>query len=338
MLTCFRTKRGAYSSQQIGDVHFTHVLERQLRLGAAPCGLPDLQVLVLTATRPSSLSRLLQSLGEAEYGCARVDLQINIDEPKLVDTKKSHACADVAAAFSWQQGRKQIFRRLSHAGLSQSWFEAPYASNHEYILILEDDMEVSKHFFRFFAMLQKEGSLSGASTSALCLHPNDWEVRVPESCGGHRSPYLYLSPEPCNWGPIWKYSEWRKFIDWVKAAKAKGIAPFVPESLAYNFNKYLRQGKDVQSPWVWRYNFEYRMSQMRYSFVRCAGHGSFEAYFAINHKEPGEHFTQKLDIDNDPSLLVLDYDSVVALFYKTEKSFYPATFPGYESGEKSLGG
>ena len=44
------------------------------------CTLPSLQIAVLTLNRPRSLQRLLNSLTEATYGCAVVDLLIVVDK------------------------------------------------------------------------------------------------------------------------------------------------------------------------------------------------------------------------------------------------------------------
>jgi len=299
-------------------------------------------ILVLTSERPASLQRLLTSLANAEVTAKTViDLQINVDLPRNQARQTHHDCVRIARQFEWNRGRKTVFRRMAHAGLSQSWFEAPLSSSHKYISILEDDMELSPHFFSFFELLHVAKSLETEEITAVCLHPNDWEVRVDGGCGkAGQSQYLYLSPEPCNWGPIWKYEEWAKYVDWVLALKAENNLPYVPESIAYNYNKYLDDGKDVQSSWVWRYNLDFNKRQVRYSFTKCSN--SFfhtdDKYFAINHKEPGEHFKNKLELQNDPSLLYFDITPVFQGLLSDEESLVPATFTGYKEFEKSMRG
>ena len=320
------------------NVHFTPTQDR-IWQNTFECNLPRLLILVLTANRPQSLERLFHSLVSADYGCARVDLEVNIDMP-FNPGRATQLCVDLAADLDWEHGQKIVRRRMTHVGLSRSWFEAPYASGHEYIAVFEDDMEVGRNFFQFFSLLHNHSSLSSSEITAMCLHPNDWEVNVHRTCSMHASsPFLYLSPEPCNWGPIWKYHEWRQYIDWVFSSNAQGELPFVPDEYAYNYNKYLRDGKDVQSSWVWRYNFEYGKRQLRYSFVRCEHEESAtEKYFAINHKEAGEHFKKKIELENDPDLLNVDFDTVLKLFLATRNAFLPSLFPGYQKGAKSLHG
>lgn len=308
-------------------------------LESSLCDLPSLQIIVLTASRPESLQRLLLSLAAAEYGCATIDLQINVDMPSH-HTDDSARCVEVAAAFSWTHGRKVVHRRLIHAGLSNSWFEVPYITDaHEFVAIFEDDMEFSIHFYKFFSLLVREKSFSSSDVSALCLHPNDWEVQTDSACRREFSSFLYLSPEPCNWGPIWKYDHWRRYIDWVFSMKLEGQLPLVEDSFAYNYNKYLLEGKDVQSSWVWRYNFDFGKTQLRYSFTKCMRDAPTEKYyFAINHKEPGEHFKTKLDLQNNPRSLRFDFVEVLDKLYSRRHSFFPAPFPRYAKNAKSLHG
>ena len=315
-------------------------------LGENRCDL-QLLIVVLTATRYQSLARLLRSLSSADYGCSTVDLHITIDKVDSVSQEASRAselCLNTSVSFQWSHGRKSIFRRLQHAGLSQSWFESPYQSSvrhgagYSYLAILEDDMEVSPHFFTLFTYFQELGAFSDPSITAFCLHPEDWEVRVPPTCHGKRgklSRILYESPEPCNWGPIWKYSEWSTYIDWVFTMKARGELPFVDEDISYNYNKYLSDGKDVQSSWVWRYNFEFGKRQVRYSFNRCLR--IRELFLAINHKEPGEHFKKKLDFQNDHDLLNFKLELAVSSL-ATETSFEPVPFKSFVKGAKSMRG
>mmetsp|Transcript_11997 Transcript_11997/g.46550 ORF Transcript_11997/g.46550 Transcript_11997/m.46550 type:complete len:366 (-) Transcript_11997:573-1670(-) len=303
---------------------------------------PKLLILVLTASRSYSLSRLLKSLSAADYGCAVVDLQINIDIAasfNLTTLAASKRCADVAANHAWVHGRKTVFRRFAHAGLSRSWFESPHAFGYDYISILEDDMQVSRHFFTVFSFLHVRGAFENSAVTAFCLHPNDWEVKTDPPCDATGySQHLYLSPEPCNWGPIWKYSEWTQYIDWVFTMKARRQSPYVPENIAYEFNEYLHVGKDVQSSWVWRYNYDYGKRQVRYSFVKCHGGGG-EVFLAINHKEPGEHFKKKMDLHNDPKLLEFSVRKVFKdIVVNRGDSIVPMPFTGYHYGAKSLRG
>lgn len=294
-------------------------------------------LVVLAAYRYESLRRLLTSLSQNDFGCSRVDLHIAIDQTLDLSTAVQEArdlSTKLALEFEWRAGTKTVFRRLKHAGLSQSWFEAPYDSGgYEYLGIFEDDMQVSPNFFPVFLSLHKH-IFAEDSVTAFCLHPDDWDVRVPRQCNVRGfSNVLYESPEPCNWGPIWRFSEWRAYISWVWVLKDAGELPYVPEDVSYNFNEYLNDGKDVQSSWLWRYNYDFSKRQVRYSIKKCLMKEEF--FLAINHKEPGEHFKQKLDFDNDPQLLEFSLNEVLKLV-ETDSWHFPLKYPKYDKGAKSL--
>ena len=302
------------------------------------CG-PDILITVLTATRHNSLSRLLISLSSNDFGCSRADLLIHVDYATNTSFEiNSRGCVDTASKFHWSHGKKTVHRRIRHAGLSLSWFEIPYmSSEYEYVAIFEDDMEISPSFYSIFSVLHERKSFVSETITAFCLHPDDWEVRVPLTClDDTYSHLLYESPEPCNWGPIWKYTAWSAYVDWVSEMKTYGDKPYVPASLAYNFNKKLDDGRDVQSSWVWRYNFDRKKRQVRYSFKKCMMHmNEEEVFLAINHKEVGENFATKIDWQAATSLLLFEPQTFLG-HLRGENSTIPQPFTEYEYNAKSL--
>lgn len=305
------------------------------------CDAPSILLAVMTFERPYSLQRLLKSLTAVNYSCATADLFISIDTTRKRGWGPAKLLArrdvvDISETHHWPHGSKFLMRRIKHAGLSQSWFELPSSTSHEYIAIFEDDMEVSMHFFHFFSLMHANSVLSDSGATGFCLHPNDWELPVQKECrDASFSRYLYMSPEPCNWGPVWKTSEWKKFLDWVTAMKDKGELPYVRNDIALNWNLYLDQGKDVQSSWVWKYNFLYNKLQVRYTFITCDPRFTKEVFFAINHKEPGEHFAVKHNVQNEPWRLDFNYSEVTKVMMH-KHAFQPARFSGYRKNVKSL--
>lgn len=294
------------------------------------CEYPELLIGVITLNRTESLRRLLASLVHSDFACTKPDIVIFIDKP-------SHApvdggVLDLATNFVWPYGAKFVRRGFVHRGLSKSWFELSHSSKHEYIAVFEDDMEVNPRFFSFFALLHKLGALSAPHISGLCLHPNFWELPITKDCTNTKfSRYLFESPEPCNWGPIWKVEEWTKFSNWVATLHNQGKLPYVEPEYALNWNLYLDQGKDVQSSWVWKYNRMKSKRQIRYTFKSCDAKFTSEVYFSINHKEPGEHFKFKYNLENDPALLSFDYKHVYQALMSHENSFKAQVFDGYET-------
>ena len=223
------------------------------------------EVVVLTMNRDASLRRLLASLARANSHGDDVDLYINIDTPNEPD-RRHHAVRAVAKNFHWPHGDKVVTLRQQHLGLADSWFQAVQENAHpfEFVAIFEGDMEVHAEFYTLFSLARRRGAMKRDTTSAFCLTPDDWEVRVQDRCDPAYSQVFYESPEPCNWGPIWKSQEWFNYVEFVAAMRARGEQPIVPRNIAYNYNTYLSMDLDVQSPWVWRYNWERSKRHVRY--------------------------------------------------------------------------
>ena len=290
---------------------------------------PSIFLHVITCCRASSLERLLSSLSTAHYVGAEVAIDIHIDIDWVEDSGLSSEVANVARHFAWSHGAKTVRKRVKKAGLAVSWFELSVPTERDYIIVLEDDMELSPHYYSFIRSLHCGGALQNDAFSALCLHPNDWQIGVKPECESKmHSQVLYLTPEPCNWAPVWKTEEWEMYSTWLQAELYKGTQPYVSDknNVSYNYNLYVDRGIDVQSPWVWRYNWETGKLQMRYSFTRC-GVMTSDPYYAINHKEPGEHFKKKVNMKNDPRLLTFSHEDIENQLNKERKKILrPAAF------------
>ena len=313
----------------VRNLHLQHRLH-DLRTELAACTPPTLFVHVTTCCRPHSLRRLLNSLERADYGSVlpTIDLHVEIDWVPQEELGGEHErTISLAREFPWSYGLKTFRQRVQKAGLATMWFELSIPSQRDYIMILEDDVELSRHYFTFVATLHCKESISKSSTTALCLHPNDWQIGVAPKCGeSSHSNLLYETPEPCNWAPVWKSSAWYEYVTWLHNMLATQRRPFVTDwnNMSYNYNAYVERGVDVQSPWVWKYNWENSKLQVRYSFTRCRQHHR-ELYFAINHKEPGTHFKKKLHLENDPSLLEFSFE-VASVHMLESNVFKPSIF------------
>lgn len=301
------------------------VHQRSVDSGLTFCSEPTLLIVVLTCCRPESLSRLLDSANSAEYGCAKIDLVIEVD---WVEDRKGHRPNEtlrIAEELDWHAGSKYARKRVAKAGLANSWFEIFYSSPQEYVLILEDDMEVSPNFYKFLSLLHDHSSLDSAT--ALCLHPGDWGIRVKGQCDIPAiSSSLYLTPEPCSWAPVWKQEEWRLFLVWLQEMKSNRELPLVSQknNISYNYNAYIERGSDVQSSWIWMYNWEHAKRQLRYRYKTC-NVLLREPFFAVNHKEPGTHFKKKANFLADSALLNFDFNLVLDAHSNID-SFNPAPF------------
>ena len=308
-----------------------------------------LLVVILTAQRLESFSRLFHSLLRAQYGGMVVDMLIHVDG---VDEDQSLRERTVKFAQSkvWPHGEKIVTIEKEKIGLRRSWLRVSPRRAHSHVAIFEDDMEVSSQFYNFFKYVHASNYFSRGA--AVCLHPSDWELKViaERQCELSETPDVrfYFTPEPCNWGPIWSSTEWHRFKRWAHNLETNGIQPFTPTEIGFNYNEYLKMDKDVQSPWVWRYNWESSQVQLRYTMTCVGGPHARKYHMAVNHREPGNNFifqaTQEYH-DHLTSLLTL-----APLVNSTEMNsmYQPVEFKGYNelrpllplpsntSGEKAL--
>lgn len=124
----------------------------------------SLNLKVLAHTRPDSLSRLLEGLASADYEeGTNVNLDIYVDAPR--SDEEEPVVASVRAlsrSFPWRWGAKSVVMRNVWHGLRRQWLEAwPEPVDGEYVLILEDDLEVSPAYYHYALEVLKNTSTRG---------------------------------------------------------------------------------------------------------------------------------------------------------------------------------
>lgn len=78
---------------------------------------------------------------DSNYGSADLDQRLNLSKEIL----------DFVDGFEWKFGEKFVHYRTSNAGLQAQWLEAWWpSSDHEFAFIVEDDLEVSPLYYRFY--------------------------------------------------------------------------------------------------------------------------------------------------------------------------------------------
>jgi len=295
------------------------------------CSDPDLLIKVITFVRYESFSRLLRSLRAADYGpCSSVDLQITIDfslnfekYPKVSQEK----VFEISSSFNWPFGRKIILRRIHSAGLRMNWLEGIYdVSSYDYVAIFEDDMEVSPQFYNFINYIHVSNYLN-EDVASFCLCPST--ILKPSAefdcSSSEKGQIFYETQFTCSWGPVWKAQEYADMLNFVHDFSFEGEMPWLPLDEKYReHNKWMLEGKDLQSVWVLRYILQKRKRTLVYH-LHCVTHFSdfFESdrsqrYFAINHKEIGENYHVHVALETDGGKLLVQsdatFDSFVAMW------------------------
>jgi glycosyltransferase involved in cell wall biosynthesis len=113
--------------------------------------MPKISVNVVTHNRTASLARLLRSLAEAHYLGDEVPLTLNIE------SGADEGTLELVESFEWIHGPKRVRRRVIPGGLVRAVAESWYPSNdHDYGLVLEDDVEVSPLFYAWLKYTLRE--------------------------------------------------------------------------------------------------------------------------------------------------------------------------------------
>jgi len=204
--------------------------------------VPQVRLSIITATRPDMLQNLLRSLHRAYYLGDEVDIIINIDSIADQETVK------VAYNFVWPHGHKHSRHRVQQGGLilqvTESWYPS---SADEYVVFLEDDIEVSKYFYvwcRYNLMHYKyglpenqEGGLFGISlytprkNELLGQRPR-WNSTMffAEKAGKALQHSPYIQPLPCSWGAMFFPHSWMKFHHYLQYRRSTGHRVYIPGS------------------------------------------------------------------------------------------------------------
>ena len=186
---------------------------------------PFMQVHVLTMTRAQSLQRLLQSLQDARYDGALVNLTIHVDHHA-----NNRACIQVAEDFQFAHGSKQILISDTAHGLRDAWFDA-WHPNVEYIeraIILEDDIMLSPLWYVWLSAAwdayQGRDDLAGISLQRQAfvhkIGAENFEIV------NNHVPFLYASVGSIGFSPHWR--QWRNFLAWVKSVDVSTVDVHVP--------------------------------------------------------------------------------------------------------------
>jgi hypothetical protein len=200
--------------------------------------------------RNFSLERLLDSLSKATFSVENIPLIISIDGPG------NELVKGVAEKFNWKFGPKEIHVQEKHLGLKQHMITCTNLVNkYENILLLEDDLLVSPHFYEYairaLDFYKEEEKLAGISL---------YNYEVTESTGQSFRPLddgsdVYFLQHPSSWGQVFTKKQWNGFMDWNKAHEAYFNDAYLPSNV---------KGWGVHS---WKKHFVHYMAENDLYFV-----------------------------------------------------------------------
>ena len=189
-----------------------------------PEGGQVVRIIVLTYARATSLKRLLTSLQHADYRKDTAHLHIWVDRKNGGSPDAETITVSKETCAAWKHGDCNVHIREHNVGLRVQWLTTWDASlpngltekTLEKSVILEDDLEVSTHFWRWLrychASYGHRSDFSGCTLqrAALCAK------RCPTLKGGPPnvdSNFMY--PLVGSWGYSPGAKHWTKFTKWV---------------------------------------------------------------------------------------------------------------------------
>lgn len=191
----------------------------------------NIPIIVVAYNRENSLERLLNSLNQAHYDNHKVDLIISIDK------SDNDLVYEVAYKFEWLFGEKRILKQQKNMGLREHILKCgDLALENDAIIMLEDDLVVSKSFYRYarqsVSFYNLDPDIAGISLYA---------YRIAEPVNRPFIPFQdesdsYFMKVPSSWGQIWTKEHWGLFREWydINNAQRIDIQDKVPQNV-YNW-------------------------------------------------------------------------------------------------------
>jgi hypothetical protein len=186
-----------------------------------------LAIIVVTYNRADSLKRLLGSIAMSSYGAVFPDLLISIDYSEDFQSEMEA----IAEEFEWQ-GKKNIICYSKNLGLKAHIFNcADLTRVYDAVIILEDDLVVSKGFFGY-AQKALEACGKQSNIAGISLYNNTFnETAALPFEAIKTSGDFYLMQVPCSWGQIWTKTQWENFKNWYTNVFKTGDLLVLPEGI-----------------------------------------------------------------------------------------------------------
>ncbi|KAL4229783.1 hypothetical protein ACF0H5_010174 [Mactra antiquata] len=267
-------------------------------------GEVDLRVIIITLNRPQALQRLLRSLDMAVYDGENVIIEVWIDRDRQ-SGNFSRETLDVAKSFTFTKALCEIRVHPKHVGIKGQWLTTwrSYDFSREILVILEDDLTVSKHFYKWLKLVhQKYGQRS--DVSGFTLQGNSVRHSDGKCCLNVKSTqkvFLYSTIGTSGFSPNNK--NWMMFKTWLgNLRKRQEDVPLVPNHVSSFWYQIIGM-KD--SMWEIEYLY-YTWKHKEFTiYPNFEGHRGF----VFNWEEDGLHYLSSTKTARDENnSLVLDWN------------------------------
>lgn len=171
----------------------------------------DAAIVVVGYNRVDSLERVLSSLLVADYGGDDIALYISLDGSSI-----QSSIIDKLKSFKWPNGQLEIIAYDENIGLKTHILKCgDLTSFHDFIIVLEDDISVSKCFYEYaknaFLFYSNSDDVFAISLYSPRFNESALQPFVPSlnAC-------TYMMQLPCSWGQIWFNRTWSLFRVWLE--------------------------------------------------------------------------------------------------------------------------
>lgn len=209
---------------------------------------PHFLIAVLGFDRPSSLSRLLNSLKGVESTDCGADLLISIDGGG------NPSCIDVANAMVWEHGNLRVIQQPKNLGLKEHVERTTdLVEDYDGIIILEDDLSVSSELLNFCSKAHEyygaKSEIAQISLYSPSYNPFGLTSFVPA-----KSKFdLYFCRVPSSWGQFYTRDSWQSYRNWRKRTSdvsTNSAAPSQIDGWRYSWKKDFFHYVSSQKKWV----------------------------------------------------------------------------------------
>ena len=275
---------------------FEEELDKNYSIFISPRTTTDIQITIaiISNNRLESLRRLMNSLSAMEN-----PKKVKVNIKFLLEASSSYELINLVQNFRWQYGYKSVSKRIEQGGLikavSEAWFPA---SNNEYGLLLEDDLEVSPYTIIWIEqMLSKVLSSPITSKSARIIGVSLFQPIVTETNQNdklRRKPFLirnmtnelvgdvdmpFLFQTPCSWGALYFPNSWVAFLKYLQRRLTATNDVTIP-------NSYTN---------TWKGSWKKYLFEFMYFKGLFLVYPNFSGGYSLstNHFEAGEHVSEK---------------------------------------------
>ncbi|MET1260764.1 glycosyltransferase family A protein [Flagellimonas sp. DF-77] len=187
-----------------------------------------LPIVIVAYNRERSLNRLLDSIAAASYPDTEIPLIISIDH-----AEDNQAVVDTAMAFEWAHGEKKIIRHPENLGLRKHVLScASLCLEYGRVIVLEDDLYVSPHFYRFtdsaLRFSANDPKIGGVSLYNHQLNVLNGLYFSPIEDGYDNWYFQFAS----SWGQAWNKAQFEGFLAWYEALDTLPATIDLPEKVA----------------------------------------------------------------------------------------------------------